>query len=145
MNTKRNHNRNTLRRQAASKRIDESLYNTLSEVICGESAVTPHCLWHISCREWNEIKQYSIHATGLLAGEVAVYNNVTLGNKVKAPMKTSTSHGNTMRYKELNLSEMSGGYAYITTTIADIQSMIDSKSIILINSTEGCSEAKTLN
>ena len=106
------------------------MYNNLSAIICGEEDITPHCLWHISSRELNKLKLFSIHLTGLLAGEVTVYSNVTLGNKIITPFKTSISHGNTIRYRELNLSEISGGYVYVTTIMADIQSMIDSKSVI---------------
>ena len=73
------------------------------------------------------------------------YSQVALDNKGIAPIKTSTPHGNTIRFRELNLSEISGGYAYFTATIGDIQSIIDSKSIILINSTEGCDGNQILN
>ena len=81
------------------------------------------------------MKPYSFHVTGLLVCEVTVYNNVNLVSNIIAPMKKSTSHGNTIRFRELNLSVMAGGYAYITREVVDIQSMLDPKSVILINTT----------
>ena len=111
------------------------LCHTLCDIMNDELKKTPHCLWHISAKEWKAMKPYSFHVTGLLAGEVTAYNNVTLGSNIIAPMKRSTSHGNTIQYRELNLAVMSGGYEYITTAGEDLQLILDSKSVILINTT----------
>ena len=83
------------------------------------------------------MKDYSIHLTELFAGHITVYNNVTLGSNVKAPLKKTTAHGNTIRWKELNLSEMEGGFAYITTTTSDLHAMLHNHNIVLIDSSEG--------
>ena len=111
----------------------------MSTSACDISNVTPHCLWHLSSIEWKHMKNFAIHATDLFLGEITTFSHVTLGANVVAPLKKTTSHGNTIIWKELNLSVMTGGFVYITTTTRDIQSMVDANSVILIDSTNGCS------
>ena len=91
------------------------------------------------------MKDYSVHLTELFVGNISVFNTVSFGVKVKAPLKTTTSHGNTIRWQEINLSEMKGGYAYITSTTHALKAMLDSQNIILIDSSEGSSNDRGLN
>ena len=90
-------NSNRSKRRALSKARAKSISSTIEEIISNENSKVPHCLWHLTTREWNRMKDYSIHLTELFAGHITVYNNVTLGSKAKAPLKTKTAHGNTIR------------------------------------------------
>ena len=102
---------------------------------CKES---PHCLLHLTKTEWRRCKENSIYVSGLFKSHITSYDNVVLGNNVVAPLKKSTSHGRTVVWKELNLSETKGGYVIITTSTNDLTELITKKSIILIDGMEGC-------
>ena len=107
--------------------LKKSISSTIKGIISGKIEKVPHCLWHLTKREWSCIKDYYICLTELFVGDIAVYNNVSFRMKVKAPLKKTTAHGNTIRWKEINLSEVKGGYVYITATIPDLQAMLHMK------------------
>ena len=68
-----------------------------------------------------------------------------MGNNIKAPLKRSTTNGSPVHWREVNLSEIKGGYAIIATTIEELNVMIECNSIILIDSTEGSKSGRAIN
>ena len=75
--------------------------------------------------------------TGLFKSNKTIYDNVVYGTNIIAPLKKSTSHGSTIHWQEINLSEIKGGYAIITTSNNDLHEMILDGRVILIDSIEG--------
>ena len=61
-----------------------------------------------------------------------------MGSNVVAPLKKSTSHGMSVGWKEINLSETKGGYVMITTSTNDLSELINRQSIILVDRMKGC-------
>ena len=106
---------------------------------------TPHCLLHLSAKEWRRCKLNSINVTGLFKSNITAYDNVVFGSNIKAPLKKSTSHGSTINWQEINLSEIKGGYAIITTSIDELKEMMLDNRVILIDSTEGSTLGRASN
>ena len=92
-----------------------------------------------------DVTKNSIHATGLCVGNITAYSTITYGDKIVAPAKKSTSGGCTIRWKEINSSETPGSYVMITTTLKDLQALIDEKNIIVIDSSEGSQKDRAHN
>ena len=85
--------------------------------------------------EWRRCKYNSIHFTGLFSSNITSYDNVMVGSNVKAPLKRSKTNGSSVYWHKINLSEIRGGYTIITATTHTYNSMIQSNSVILIDST----------
>ena len=64
---------------------------------------------------------------------------------IKAPLKQSTTHGSPVHCREVNLSEIKGGYALIATTIEELNVMVKYNSVILIDSTERSTNGRAMN
>ena len=109
------------------------------KIACKES---PHCLLHLTTTEWKRYKENSINVSGLFKSHITSFDNVVIGNNVVAPLKRSTSHGMSVFWKEINLSETKGGYVLITTSTNDLSDLIDKQSIFLIDGMEGCQNYK---
>ena len=91
----------------------------------------------MSTTEWSRVQHNSIIVQGLFGTDLKSYDEVKLGKNVKAPLKHSTSHGNIIHWKELNLHSVKNEYAVIVTTLTTIQSCVTSGEIILINNVYG--------
>ena len=65
-----------------------------------------------------------------------------MGCNVVAPLKKSTSHGMSVVWKEINLSETKGGYVIITTSTNDLSTLISNHNLILIDGMEGYQETQ---
>ena len=62
------------------------------------------------------------------------------GSSVIDPLKNSTSHGKSIVWQELNLSETKGGYVIIATSTKDLSELIRKRSVILIDGMAGCQD-----
>lgn len=85
--------------------------------------------------EWRRCKYNSIHFPGLFLRNITSYDNVMVGSNVKAPLKQSKTNGSSIYWHEINLSEIRGGYAIITATTHELNAMLQSYSVILIDNT----------
>ena len=106
---------------------------------CKES---PHCLLHLTTSEWRRCKANSIYVSGLFKSHITSFDNVVMGCNVVAPLKKSTSHGMSVVWKELNLSETKGGYVIITTSTNDLSDLIENHNLILIDGMNGCQDTQ---
>ena len=61
------------------------------------------------------------------------------GGNVVAPLKKSTSHGKTIVWQGLNLSETKGGCVIIAAS-NDLSELISKPSVILIDGMAGCQD-----
>ena len=109
---------------------------------CKES---PHYLMQLSTSEWSRVKHNAIIVEGLFCNNLKLYDNVKLGRNVKAPLIHSTSHGNTIHWKELNLHNVKHQYDMIVTTIKTICSLVGSGQVILIDNLEGSDVGRAFN
>ena len=99
----------------------------------------------MSTTEWSRVKDNAIIVEGLFGNDLKSYDNVKLGRNVKAPLKHSTSHGNTIHWKELNLHKVKNQYAMIVTTVTTIRSLVGSGEVILIDNLEGSDVGRAFN
>ena len=122
-----------------------SITSSITPSFSTTSIKTPHCLLHLSEKEWQRCQHNSIHITGLFKSNITSYDNVVFGNKINAPLKKSTLHGSTINWQEINLSQIKGGYIIITTSINELHDMMLDNQIILIDSTEGSTLGRASN
>ena len=69
------------------KSCKKSISSTVMMTVNSNTDKAPHCLWHLTQREWVRMKDYSICLSELFVGNISVYNNVSFGAKVIAPLK----------------------------------------------------------
>ena len=96
-----------------------------------------HCLMQLSTTEWSRVKDNSIIIQGLFGNDLKSYNDVKLGQNVKAPLKHLTSDGNTIHCKLLDLHNVKDQYAVIVAKLITIQSLVGSGEVTLIDNLEG--------
>ena len=124
---------------------DTSILSTLKSTFTASCEKSPHCLMQLSTTEWDRCAKNSIQLKGLLYCDITSYESVTFGNNVTAPLKKSTTHGDSIRWNEINIAETTNQYAIIVTTVTDLASLIGDGSVILIDSTEGSSIGRGFN
>ena len=76
------------------------------------------------------MKYNSIIVEGLFGNVLKSYDDVKLGQNVKALLKYSTSHGNDIHWKELNLHNIMDQYVMVVTTLTTIHPLVGSVNIM---------------
>ena len=129
---KRNHNKHNSRRQKNRHYKKDAVTSNILPTFSLSCKESPHCLLHFTQTEWKRCKPNSICVSGLFKSHITSYDKVVFGSNVIAPLKNSTSHGKSIVWQELNLSETKGGYVIIATSTKDLSELIRKRSVILI-------------
>ena len=105
----RNHNKHSSRRQKNRHYKKDAVTSNILPIFSLSCKESPHCLLHLTQTELKRCKHNSIYVSGFFKSHITSYGNVVFGGNVVAPLKKSTSHGKTIVWQELNLSETKGG------------------------------------
>ena len=124
---------------------DTYVTSSIAPIFVNNCKQSPHFLLYISITEWGRCKDNSIHATGLFKSAITSYDNTIIGINIIAPLKRSTTHGMSIQWQDINLSEISRECIIITTSKDDLSVMIRSNSVTLIDSTEGSNNGRAMN
>ena len=141
----RNRNKNRNRRYKIKLIKERSNLSSIKSTFNSQYDNSSHYLLHVSSKEWINCKDNAIMLGGLFYGYITSYHSFVMEQNITAPLKKSTAHGNTICWQELNVAEVNREFAIIVTTTHNLDSLIRTGSVILIDSTEGSTTNRAFN
>ena len=101
-----------------------------------ERSTYPHCVMQLSAKEYNDLRDNTIHVDGIIMIDNKLqYRNVLhVGKHIKVKTKMHNFDENIMQCTMIHLSKIKNRVFCITTTVSEVLKM-DSDTIIIPSST----------